>query len=176
MTCHFSAGNKLNNNRATINKITICLLINKREILISELNTCVYQYFICWAWMKNYDMDCYCNFFLSILHQRRYHPNCTKVCTCRVLGNLLHFMLRGSLKKPWVNMTRKHPPQVWSNYIPRKSSVKKHSPLIDGSIYMYINVTYNVQNTLNFQIPRKWISPYWFTVYETWTILVPNII
>lgn len=128
--------------------------------------------------MKNYDMDCYCNFFLSILHQRKYHPNCTKVCTCRVLGNLLHFMLRGSLKKPWVNMTRKHPPQVWSNYIPRKSSVKKHSPLIDGSIYMYmyINVTYNVQNTLNFQIPRKWISPYWFTVYETWTILVPNII
>lgn len=173
MTCHFSAGNKLNNNKATINKITICLLINKREILISELNN---QYFICWAWMKNYDMDCYCNFFLSILHQRRYHPNCTKVCTCRVLGNLLHFMLRGSLKKPWVNMTRKHPPQVWSNYIPRKSSVKKHSPLIDGSIYMYINVTYNVQNTLNFQIPRKWISPYWFTVYETWTILVPNII
>lgn len=126
--------------------------------------------------MKNYDMDCYCNFFLSILHQRRYHPNCTKVCTCRVLGNLLHFMLRGSLKKPCVNMTRKHPPQVWSNYIPRKSSVKKHSPLIDGRIYMYINVTYNVQNTLNFQIPRKWISPYWFTVYETWTILVPNII
>lgn len=126
--------------------------------------------------MKNYDMDCYCNFFLSILHQRKYHPNCTKVCTCRVLGNLLHFMLRGSLKKPWVNMTRKHPPQVWSNYIPRKSSVKKHSPLIDGSIYMYINVTYNVQNTLNFQIPRKWICPYWFTVYETWTILVPNII
>lgn len=138
MTCHFSAGNKLNNNKATINKITICLLINKREILISELNTCVYQYFICWAWMKNYDMDCYCNFFLSILHQRRYHPNCTKVCTCRVLGNLLHFMLRGSLKKPWVNMTRKHPPQVWSNYIPRKSSVKKHSPLIDGSIYTCI--------------------------------------
>lgn len=112
--------------------------------------------------MKNYDMDCYCNFFLSILHQRKYHPNCTKVCTCRVLGNVLHFMLRGSLKKPWVNMTRKHPPQVWSNYIPRKSSVKKHSPLIDGSIYMYINVTYNVQNTLNFQIPRKWNSPYQF--------------
>lgn len=38
MTCHFSAGNKLNNNKATINKITICLLINKKEILISELN------------------------------------------------------------------------------------------------------------------------------------------
>lgn len=119
--------------------------------------------------MKNYDMDCYCNFFLSILHQRRYHPNCTKVCTCRVLGNLLHFMLRGSLKKPWVNMTRKHPPQVWSNYIPRKSSVKKHSPLIDGSIYMYINVTYNVQNT-QFEFSNSKEMDFSILIYRIWNL------
>lgn len=120
--------------------------------------------------MKNYDMDCYCNFFLSILHQRRYHPNCTKVCTCRVLGNLLHFMLRGSLKKPWVNMTRKHPPQVWSNYIPRKSSVKKHSPLIDGSIYMYINVTYNVQNTRYFEFSNSKEMDFSILIYRIWNL------
>lgn len=166
----------MNNNKATINKITIYLLINKREILISELNIRILH-------LLSLDEKLWygllLQFFFIYFAPKKissYICNCTKVCTCRVLGNLLHFMLRGSLKKPWVNMTRKHPPQVWSNYIPRKSSVKKHSPLIDGSIYMYINVTYNVQNTLNFQIPRKWISPYWFTVYETWTILVPNII
>lgn len=42
MICYFFVGNKLNNNKVTINKIIICLLINKREILISELNILIF--------------------------------------------------------------------------------------------------------------------------------------
>lgn len=45
-------------------------------------------------------------------------------------------------KTPWVNMTRKHHPQVWCNYIFQGShQLKKHSALINGSMYMYINIT-----------------------------------
>lgn len=42
MICYFFVGNKLNNNKVMINKIIICLLINKREILISELNILIF--------------------------------------------------------------------------------------------------------------------------------------
>lgn len=69
-------------------------------------------------------------------------------------------------------MTRKHHPQVWCNYIFQGShQLKKHSALINGSMYMYINITMSKY----FEFSNSKEMDFSLLIYIK-LILVPNII